>query len=391
MQTQTTGSGSSPAFDIDSFLEPIPGASPAGEELRYEGAYDQIQESRREDDPNLEQGVWKTKIKKADWLAAQKTCAESLKTRTKDLQIAAWLTEAWTQLHGYAGLHFGLVLMSKLCDRFWEDLHPEIQDDGFEFRTSPFLWINEKLSLKLKLVPITRPADPDAPSYTLADWEQANRLENFSKREGKGKSALDEDRVTTDKFIASAANTPVELFSQAVLEIDATVEESNALEAFLDEKCGKDAPGFSLLRKNLEAIKNLMLELGGETLQKDLSPEPAKAPEPETGAGQPQAPETENHEMTASESKTMAMAAPAKPIANVGAITTREEAYQALSLAAEFLIQTEPHSPAPYLVKRAVTWGDKNLNDLLKELIHDPNNLGSLLELLGMDVSQLEE
>ncbi len=397
-----TDNGASPAvldIDIDSFLEPIPGANPAGQELRYEGTYDKIQDNRREDDPNLDQGVWKTKIKKADWQAAQLTCSESLKTRTKDLQIAAWLAEAWTQLHGYAGLHFGLTLMSKLCDRFWEDLYPEIQDDEFEFRTSPFLWINEKLSLKLKMIPITRPTDPDAPTYTLADWEQANRLEGLSKREDKNKKGLDEDRMTTDKFFTSASNTPVEIFSQAIQEIDAAVEESNSLEEFLDEKCGKDAPGFSQLRRNLEAIKNLMTELGGDALQEDMSPEPAETTEPVTGdAEQSQTSETEIPEMTASESqsksktKAVAESAPAAtPGVAIGSITTRAEAYQALSQAAEFLIKTEPHSPAPYLVKRAVTWGDKNLNDLLKELIQDSNNLGNVLELLGMDPSQLND
>ena len=47
------------AFNVSSLLAPISEKRPAGESLRYEGTYDRIMEARREDDPSLEQGVWK--------------------------------------------------------------------------------------------------------------------------------------------------------------------------------------------------------------------------------------------------------------------------------------------------------------------------------------------
>jgi type VI secretion system protein ImpA len=80
----------------DDILNPIPGENPSGENLRYAPVYDQIKEARREDE-DISQGDWQTEVKKADWVVVVKLAGEVLAKKSKDLQIAAWLTEA--QLH----------------------------------------------------------------------------------------------------------------------------------------------------------------------------------------------------------------------------------------------------------------------------------------------------
>jgi len=67
-----------------------------------------------------------------------------------------------------------------------------------------------------------------------------------------------------------------------------------------------------------------------------------------------------------------------------GAIRSREEAYRRLSDAADYLLRTEPHSPTPYLVMRAVAWGRMPLNELLQELVNSEGDLKQLYTLLGM-------
>ena len=66
------------AFNVSSLLAPISEKKPAGESLRYEGTYDRIMEARREDDPSLEQGVWKHELKQADWNLVSQLCLEAL-------------------------------------------------------------------------------------------------------------------------------------------------------------------------------------------------------------------------------------------------------------------------------------------------------------------------
>ena len=53
-------------LDLEALLTPISAGKPAGEPLRYTGVYEAVEAARREDDPALPQGVWKTDLKRAD-------------------------------------------------------------------------------------------------------------------------------------------------------------------------------------------------------------------------------------------------------------------------------------------------------------------------------------
>src|SRR5947209_7521135 len=97
----------------EDLLTPIPGDNPSGAYLRHDTKlliYDQIKEARRQDD-ELEQGDWQHERKVANFALEGKLAQEALATRTKDLQLAAWLTEALLHSDGFGGLQQGL----KLC------------------------------------------------------------------------------------------------------------------------------------------------------------------------------------------------------------------------------------------------------------------------------------
>jgi type VI secretion system protein ImpA len=65
-------------------------------------------------------------------------------------------------------------------------------------------------------------------------------------------------------------------------------------------------------------------------------------------------------------------------------IRSRSEAYRRLTEAADYLQRTEPHSPTPYLVRRAVAWGGMSLGELLQELVQSDSDLNAIYTLLGM-------
>ena len=67
-----------------------------------------------------------------------------------------------------------------------------------------------------------------------------------------------------------------------------------------------------------------------------------------------------------------------------GGFRSRAQAYQRLIEAADYLLRTEPHSPTPYLVKRAVAWGSMSLTDLLSEIVNSPGDLQAIFSLLGI-------
>src|SRR5579872_4213378 len=142
----------------EDLLNPIAGDNPSGVDVRYDTKlllYDKIKEARRQDD-GLDQGEWQTERKTADYPLVLKLTQEALSTRTKDLQLAAWLTEALLRTDGFAGLNQGLLLCQGLVANFWETLYPPIEDGDLELRGAPLDWLGASLEISLKSVPLTR-------------------------------------------------------------------------------------------------------------------------------------------------------------------------------------------------------------------------------------------
>src|ERR1039458_3279238 len=109
----------------DNLLNPIPGENPSGEDLRYAPIYDQIKEGRREEEES-EQGEWVHEVKKADFPLVIKLATEAIATKSKDLQLAAWLTAALVRMEGFAGLKQGLQLLQGMTTTFWDTVDPQV-------------------------------------------------------------------------------------------------------------------------------------------------------------------------------------------------------------------------------------------------------------------------
>ena len=353
--------------DLDKLLSPISDAHPTGTSLRYEGTYDRIQEARSEDDPLLPQGVWQKDLKKANWDVVQNECLEALENHTKDLHLAVWLLEAWLHLYGFVGVKEGLYLITKLCKHFWDHLYPAPEGEDLEARISPITWMNEKLSFKLKQIPITQPQTGDVASYCWAQWESACYLENMAKKDAHLMSSAEaEGQVTRAKFLESVMLSPAALYSALAKELQGTIDAAVALGDFLDDKCGANSPGLGQFRETLVAIHRFVrdvlrdreAEVGGEVffLADD----------------------------TTLDIVTQDDVSDSGYVSGGGPIRSRAEAYRRLSEAADYLLRTEPHSPTPYLVKRAVSWGGMTLTELLQEIVRDNKDLLEIYALLGV-------
>src|SRR5439155_21715399 len=95
--------------------------------------------------------------KTAQWDRVIELGTDLLRRRTKDLQIAAWVTEALTKLHGFAGLRDGLRLLDALQQAFWDTCFPEVDDGDLEARHSPYLLLNASKTIPLsgRSIPLT--------------------------------------------------------------------------------------------------------------------------------------------------------------------------------------------------------------------------------------------
>ena len=333
---------------IDGFLEPIEGENPAGPNLRYDPVYDEIKRAREEEDDNIPQGEWKRELKVADFAKAEKLATEVLSERSKDLQVAAWLTEAWTREKGFPGLSSGLELLRRLMEEFWDHVYPEIDEDGdLEFRAVPLEWIGRYLQDSVERVPITEAglgylAYRD--SRTIPSEEEA---EGDSSKAQARRDAIDADRVTPELFQEAVEESSKAFYKETVSQVEEAQERLSELEDYCDEQFGDVTPNLIPLRELLENIHRLISQYLARKLELDPDPVEMEADEEEGEAGAA----TGAGEATGGAGET----------ASAGELTeiaTSADAGRAVAQAARFLRRADPTDPAPYLMLRGLRWGE---------------------------------
>lgn len=274
------------AVDIDTILTPLPGDSPAGEDLRYTEVYEAIKEARKAED-DFAMGEWQRETKSADWDTVVATAVDALSTRSKDLQIAAWLAEALVEVEGFEGLTVGLAILQGLIENFWESVYPGLEEGDIEFRLAPFEFLNERLSSRIRQAPLT------ASGYSWFRWQEsrdvgleADTKNKFGDVDEAKKQRRDEliaeGKITAEQFDSAVVQTPRQMRSELLAALAASQEAFAALDKTVDEKFGRDAPRISDIGQALEECARLVARLYGEQKpsaagQKPL-PEPAAVP-----------------------------------------------------------------------------------------------------------------
>jgi type VI secretion system ImpA/VasJ family protein len=157
---------------------------------------------------------------------------------------------------------------------------------------------------------------------------------------------------------------------------------------FLDERASK-LKKESITSEDRETLQNIIktIEAINQTLKGKLQGEPEILPKLadviQTQLSSLPPIEDDEQEVTGTE---IGEDLPLSASTISGPIRSRESAYQQLSSIADYLEKIEPHSPTPYLVRRAVSWGEMSLAELLKELVGDnPANLKPVYSLLGIE------
>ena len=280
-------------INIEAILAPIPGENPAGESLRYDPVYDEIKEARRADDI-LEQGDWQHEIKTSDWDKVFDLSVSVLTERTKDIQIGAWLLESLTTTEGFEGLHAGLRIMTGFLQQFWEHVYPVIEDDDLDFRVGPLEFLNDKVWLAIKHIPVTDGGT--TPGYSWMKWQESRQVGSekdtrnqygdvdADKRKAR-EEAIVEGKLTVEDFDAAVGGSPKSFYETLYGHVSACLEEFKRLDEIIDEKFGREAPRLAEFKTALEDCDRLVARILKEKKElepDDVSSEPmAEAPEEE--------------------------------------------------------------------------------------------------------------
>lgn len=363
--------------NLDTLLAPIEGDQPTGRYLRSNGVYSAIKEARKEDDATLPMGAWEHELKRADWDEVTDVAVHALSNKTKDLQLVAWLLEAQLHKSGFSGMFACFSLMESLCKTYWDDLYPPLKEEGdLDYRLNILHWVNEKLQPLIKQIPITA-VDRDDPEYHWADWETAKRNEQL-KQNNNAVAPEELEGARMNAFMSAMAGTSTEHHRDLYINLDNALLALDDLGETLDKFCGDESPSLNNLGGLLEQIQALV---SSELYKRGVHMSDirkAVGQQGEAGDGD-----------AAQGSADVAGSAGGGGSAGgsgSGEISSRADAYAQLSAAADFLIHLEPHSPAPYLVKRAIDWGNLSTAELYHELFVQHQGQLSIFELLGIEL-----
>ncbi|MGS2718786.1 type VI secretion system protein TssA [Eionea flava] len=371
---------------LEQLLTPI-GDSHVGDSVRHNGVYAKIKEARREDDASLPQGVWTHELKTADWEKVEFTALEALCFKSKDLQLGVWLMESSIHRYGFAGIAPAAVLLRALCETFWDTMHPQMLDGDIEFRTNPINWMNQKLSLCLRLLPITH-TPLDGKEYTWDDWENAQRYEQL-QRQHQGQ--IKWEGVNTELFRQRLAATDEIFLQQLCLDIFDANQAIDDLIAWFDQQCEHDSPSLNEMTRLMGDIASVAEnELHRRGLHVNaIAHELAVVDEHSEQQAAANSDAQNSDDSGEGNSGGAGSGDDAPP--NNGVIRNRADAFARLREAATFLMKDDPHSPVPYMVNTACQWGEKSAPDLYQELfLHKAGQL-NIFEIMGLSDKEKNE
>lgn len=356
-------------IDITPLLTPIDAQAACGEDYSFSNEFHAIKKAKTQDDVLLDQGDWITEPKQADWDFVAATSIELLQSKSKDIRLLTWLTEAWANLYGFEGICKSLELSHRLLEQYWLSLHPEIEEDDLDQRIGLLQGCINQLPSLIKKVPLTQ----HLPIYHLLDYD------NFLYHENTHRKQSDDDD-------SSSSSTELAQFEQALLNTDKAFQRQNyqcfieilqhwaRLKQVLDDLLGLDSPSFAAIDSSLDHIHTSLKKI----YKTDLFEQSTQAliPAIETSTMPMVQPVTTQ----SSEPHTQLYFQPQVQ----SHAQNREQAMRVLQDIATYFQKNEPHSPVSYMLQKTIKWSQMPLHEWLTQVIKDEHPLQMLQDTLGV-------
>lgn len=365
-------------FDLEALLAPIPGDAPQGTDLREDSSaqspWFRLRDARaeaREIERRAEtDGGGDESAVPQPWRTINTLARGALLEKSKDLDVAAMLTEALLRMHGLPGLTAGSLLIQGLAERYWDVVFPLPDEfDGVAARVMGVSGLSgsEKEGLllpALRRMPLFR--RPDGTGFAWWIYEGAREvaaLDEARKKARLSKGAIEMDAVENEARAVGAAHFGV--LRRRLREASAAW---GGMGATLDERAGSDGPSTG-------RVRDLLAEML-EFTAKFAPPDEVEPTEEEAAAADGEGAEAgEGGEGGGGGSGGGRKA------------RSREDYLKLLSEIADFFKKGEPNSPLAYTLQEAVRRARMSWPELLAELVPDQNARTQIIIQLGIKPS----
>lgn len=329
-------------MDIEQYLTPVSEDSPAGEDLEYDPEFGELDRTAQ-GTPEKRTGDHIIEAVPPDWKAVREQC-NSLFERTRDLRVAVLLTRAQLHDEGYQGLRDGLSLIEQLSEKFWETVHPALdEDDG-----DPTMRCNALRELVNREGLLQEVLDAPIVSARVAGRFSLRDLKVIA---GELKPRETDDHPPPQRQLVEAAfqevgDEEVTATAQTLAECLDGIEKLNSV--YVTQLGVVDAPDLSDLTADLKEVQSFVarqmarLGLGGDTTESN-------------GEGE-------------AEIEASGGAGAVAGTSISGDVRSRDDVVRMLDKICLYYQQQEPSSPVPILLRRAASLVNKDFMEIVADL-----------------------
>jgi type VI secretion system protein ImpA len=368
-------------FDLDSLLAEIPGDAAAGSDLREDysakSPYFRLRDARseaREEERRNETAADDEASTPQAWRDVVNLATEALTNRSKDLEVAAWLTEALVRQHGLMGLTAGALLMKGLAERYWDGLFPMPDEDGIATRVGPVTGLSGAdtdgtLMAPLRRLPLFR--RPTGQAFPWWEWERSVELAKIADEERR-QQRIEAGTVPIDDVEKEARAAGSAHWDRLRTRLEEASEAWRAMAEAMDGLAGHDGPSTGRVLALLKDMAEVVDRFAPKAEGGDGAAEDAEDGAAGEGAG----------------GDAVAGGGPVSAGRRGGA--SREDLLRQLVEIAEYFRKTEPNSPLAYTLQDAVRRARMTWPELIAELVPDETARHAILTSLGIRPEAME-
>ncbi len=364
-------------IDIEALAAPISSNTPTGEDIREDRSptsdYYSIKDARNNARAAERSSMFDDDVDLiTPWRSVAELAPNILKNKSKDLEVAAWYTEALIRLHGIPGLRDGLELIQSFVDNHWDGLYPQPDEDGLETKVAPITGLNGDGGDGTLMAPIRNAGltdEGDYGSFNLWQYQKARDNDRIVDEDEKA-SRIDSLGFSLQDIADTITNSPVDFYVDMIDTLQQTIDCYKAINEKLKTHCGHDAPPHSNISQLLEEVLRSIRFLSKDKVEAAQATAASESSNSETAAESSVQPLS---------SQTISSTAVA-----TGVIQSREDALKRLQDVADYFRQNEPHTPLAPGIERLISWGRMTVAELMMELLPEDHSRNAFAQLTGV-------
>lgn len=337
-------------INLSSIINPISNESPCGEDISSSDELSLIKAKRKfVETRSMDRWVEKkdqSAVSPLENKAIFELCLEILETKSKNLQIVAFMFEDLIKVHHLEGLAEGLDALLSFCENYLENCYPLMskedahESNKFEQKIKIFQWMDEVGSSAMrhsifKLI-------SDKLQISFDEIEKVNSIGFYSRR-----SSGNIDNALKTKYNLFLKYLKTNSLREEFLEfIEICLEKFNKISEFLVIKTQLQIDFFFQIVSVLGIMQEFFrgLQLSEEKSSKNESHHENSRTDGGNFSGE-----------DFQEQK-------------VGSYENRNEIYEMIKHLATSLIEIEPHSPVPHFLAKLYSWKEKSFVEIAAEL-----------------------